>query len=378
MKFTIERDHFKNGLAQVAGVVGGKNTAPQLNNVHIEAAGESIALTTNNLDVGVRARVKASVSTSGVITLPVKLLSSIIASLPDKNVTLEVNSQNRATILSGSSRFNIIGLPEDNFPQLGKVDSGLEFEVPSADVAVILKKVSHAQSTDEGRFILNGVFFEFGAGKLAVAATDGRRLATAGKAIAGADELSGKFVLPSRSVTEVLRILAGSKLAKIAFNERQVTFTASLSEETSKDTGLVENIHLISKLVDGNYPNYAQVIPKETVHHLKIERALLLKSIELASVVLTEKSKTLKLTFGDNLIHIVGESSENGDGSSDVAVAYDGPQLKIAFNPEFLRASLDALNDDMITFEFKDELSPGVVKGSDNFLCVIMPQRSTN
>jgi DNA polymerase-3 subunit beta len=375
MKFKIDRDYFKNGLAQVAGVVGNRGSMPFLNNVLIEAEGDAISLTTTNLDLGIRVRVKAEVSTSGSITLPVKLLLGIVSALDKKEITVEISGQNRVRITSGGSNFNIIGLAAEGFPPLSTFANQHEFVVPAEAVLGNLKKVSYAQSTDENRYVLNGVFFSFEEGKLTVVATDGRRLATAAKAIAGTEEQSGSFILPAKTVGEVQRLLADAGDVTISFNERQVSFISTITAEKTASTGLTDSINLVSKIVEGNFPNYKQVIPKEVVHRIEIERVPFLEAIRCAALVTNDKNGSVKVGIADNRVTVSSESSEMGDSSVNLSVKYDGPEVKVAFNPGFLQAPLNALDDDNIFLEFKDDMSPGVVKNNDDFLCVVMPQR---
>jgi DNA polymerase-3 subunit beta len=379
MKFKINQDHFSNGLSQVAGVVGNRGATPVLNNVLIEAEGDTVSFTTTNLDLHVRARVKAQISTSGSITLPVKLLSTIVSALPaKKEITVEFSGQSRVKISSGSSVFNIIGLPADGLPPFPTFSNEREFVLPAAELLGLLKKVSYAQSTDENRYVLNGVYFNFEEGKLTLVATDGRRLALAGKEVAGASEQSGNFILPAKTVGEVIKLLAREGEVKISFSERQVCFVLGITKEKTDETGLVENIHLVSKVVEGNFPNYKQVIPKEIVHRIELNRASFSDCVGRASIVATEKNgsiKVLKVIIDDNVVTLTSESSEMGEATESITVKYDGPATTIAFNPGFLKAPLDALTDDIVYLEFKDSTSPGVFKNNEDFLCVVMPQR---
>jgi DNA polymerase-3 subunit beta len=377
MKFKIDQEHFKNGLAQVVGVVSNRGSMPVLNNVLIEAEGETVSLTTTNLDLGIRTRVKAEVSTSGAITLPVKLLNTIVTSLPPKKeVTVEISGSNRVRITSGGASFNINGLGTDGFPPLTTFANQHEFTIPAVDVLGILRKVYYAQSTDENRYVLNGVFFSFEGGRLTGVATDGRRLAIAGTEVPAALEQVSGFILPAKTVAEVQHLLADAGDVRISFNERQVSFISTITDDKSKSTGLVENIHLVSKIVEGNYPNYKQVIPKEVVHRIEIERLLFIEAIRRAAIVTNDKSGSVKVLVDNNLVTVSSESSEMGEASESIAIKYDGPAVKIAFNPGFILSPLNALTDDNIFLEFKDDMSPGVVKNTGDFLCVVMPQRA--
>ena len=141
------------------------------------------------------------------------------------------------------------------------------------------------------------------------------------------------------------------------------------------DNGLIDNIYLFSKVVDGNYPNYNQVVPKETHQRIKLERELFLQCVHRAALVTSEKSNSVKLKLSNNLLEITASSPDFGDAHESMAIEYSGPELQVAFNPQFVIDPLRALNKDQIFFELKDEVSPGVFKTLENFLCVIMPVR---
>ncbi|MDR2983071.1 MAG: DNA polymerase III subunit beta [Puniceicoccales bacterium] len=372
MKFKINRDHFVNGLSQVTNVVGTRASMPILGNVLIQAEGDTVSLTTTNLDLGIRARIKAEVSTTGSITLPVKKLATIVRALPSNDTTVELSGQNRVKITSGGSVFQIMGLAADQFPALPTFANQHDFTLAQGDLLGLLKKVAYAQSTDENRYILNGVFFNFAEEKLTLVATDGRRLATSAKSMTIGEDQAGNLILPAKTVAELQRLLGDAGEVKISFNDRQVSF---VTQVTKNDTGLVDNIHLVSKVVEGNYPNYRQVIPKETVHRVDIERELFLECVRRAAIMTSDKSSSVKLIVGDNEIEITASSTEFGEAHEKMTVKYEGPSVQIAFNPQYLSDPLQALADDTVHFEFKDDMSPGVFKNKEDFLCVVMPQR---
>ena len=373
MKFKINRDHFAAGLAQVLGVVGARASMPILSNVLIEAEGDTVSLTTTNLDLGIRCRIKASVTSGGAITLPVKKLATIVRALPQQDTVVEISGQNRVKITSGASQFQVMGMPADQFPGLPSFADQHSFNLPQAELAAMLRKVAYAQSTDENRFILNGVYFNFAEGKLTLVATDGRRLATTGRALAAEAAQAGQLILPARTVNELQRMLGDAGDVRIAFNERQVSFRVQIA---AKDAALTDQIHLVSKVVEGNYPNYRQVIPKETVHRIDLEREQLLEAVQRAALYdFGQEHFVAKLTVGASKLVVTASSSEYGEAQEELAIKFDGPQVQIAFNPAYLLDPLKALSDDTVHFEFKDDMSPGVIRNKEEFLCVVMPQR---
>lgn len=374
MKFEIKRDDFKNGLQQVLNVVSARATMPILGNVLIEAQGKEVVLTTTNLDLGVRCHISASISEEGAITLPVRKLATIVKELPKTEVQFHAMSENQANIRSGGSQFRIMGIGKEEFPPLPNFSNSHTFEVSQKDLLQMLKSVSYAQSTDENRYILNGVYFNFAEGKLSLVATDGRRLALISKETNFESSEQGSIIVPAKTVMELERILGQGDLVKIAFNERQVAFEVNLDKKEDQ-AGLVKNIYLVSKVVEGNYPNYRQVIPKETVHRIKVERELMCECVNRAALVVSDKNNSIRFKVSNNLLEVSGSSPEFGDSHESVAVKYEGPSVEMGFSPQFMIEPLRALKKDEVFFEFKDELSPGVFKTNDNFMCVVMPRR---
>ena len=374
MKFKINKDHFSNGLQQVLNVVGTRAAMPILGNVLIEAESGHLSLTTTNLDIGIRCRITADIETEGSITLPVRKLATIVKELPQKEVLVQVESNNQAKITSGGSLFKVMGIATDDFPPLPTFENQHVFQLEQQDLLSMLKSVSFAQSTDENRYILNGVYFNFSDDNLTLVATDGRRLALTNFELNTNDSDSGNLILPAKTVTEIERLVGKGEGVKIAFNDRQVAFEIAIDDDEG-DSGLVDQIYLVSKIVEGNFPNYRQVIPKETEHRVKIERELFLECVHRAALVTSEKSNSVKFKMSDNLMEISGSSTEYGESHETMAIAYTGPEVQVAFNPSFIEEPLRALTQDEIYFEFKDELSPGIVKTLNNFICVIMPLR---
>lgn len=374
MKFKINRDHFATGLQQVLNVVGTRATMPILSNVLIKAEGKQLSLTTTNLDLGIRCQIQAEVEVEGVITLPVRKLATIIRALPNIDVLVEASGSGQAKITSGGSNFRIMGIGEEDFPPLPSFADQHVFHLSQAELANMLKSVSYAQSKDENRYILNGVYFIFEDNALNLIATDGRRLALTSREIEVAENNSGSLILPAKTVDELERLLGHGEEVKITFNERQVAFTINISDDSEKG-GLIDTIYLVSKIVEGNYPNYKQVIPKETENRVKVERELMAECVSRAALVTSDKNNSVKLKIGHNVLEISGQSPEYGESHESMAIAYEGPEVTVAFNPTFLLDPLKSLTKDEVYFEFKDDLSPGVFKTLDNFLCVIMPLR---
>ncbi len=372
MKFKINRDHFANGLAQVLNVVGSKATMPILSNVLIEAEKDQISLTTTNLDLGIRCKIKAEVKETGAVTLPVKRLAGIVRELPNVDVTLDASPNHQVKLTSGGSTFRIMGIGKEEFPPLPEFGEEKAYSLEQSELATMLKSVAYAQSTDETRYILNGVYFNFKDGKLSLVATDGRRLALISKEMDVPAASAGAIILPAKTVGELTRLLDKGEKVKINFNDRRAAFQIATDKDTS---GFIDHVYLYSKVVEGNYPNYHQVIPKETHQRIKLERELLLQCVHRAALVCSEKANSVKLKLSSNLLELTAQSPDFGEAHESMAIGYSGPDLQVAFNPTFIMDPLKALAKDEVFFEVKDEVSPGVFKTLESFVCVIMPVR---
>ena len=374
MKFKINRDHFSSGIQLVMSVVGTRKTMPILQNVLIEAKEGLVWLTTTNLDLGAKCSIKAEVSEEGTITLPVKELGRIIRELADMEVSVETSETPKATISTRGSIFNVIGMDSKEFPPLPELEEKKEFSFDREELISMLKSVSYAQSVNEERYMLKGVFFQILDGKLSLVATDGRRLAVTNNHVETKDE--GEFILPSLSVNEIEKLPDVGNKIKISFTDRQVAFELSV-EKGEDNTGFQNSIYLISKVVEGKYPNYKQVIPKDDFNAATIERELMQECVHRAALVSDEK---VTLRIKEEAMEITGLSTL-GDACESMSISYKGNDAMVSFNPRFILDPLRSITKDKIILEFRDDMSPGVFKinndnGETSFLCVVMPIRT--
>jgi DNA polymerase-3 subunit beta len=375
MKFTILKEHFTNGLTQVQNVVPARPTMPILNNVLIEATGDQISLTTTNLDLGIRCTIKAiKVETEGSLTLPVKKLATIIKDLPGMEVEVEALDAEHAKITAGKSKFRMTAIGVSEFPPLSDFENDHEYSLDQDKLQLMLKSVSYAQSSDESRHMLNGVYFNFEENKLTTVATDGKRLALNGLDLEIPDDKTGNFILPMKTVHELERLLGKGDNVKILFNERQVAFSVDVGDDSAK-SGFVQAIRLVSKTVEGKFPNYKIVIPENTEYSITMDRDDLRDCISRAALVVTEKSESINLTFHKNNLVISGQSTEFGESEEHFPIDYDGAETKLTFNPKYLISPLSVLVENEITFKYKDSGSPGLFSNNEHFMCVVMPLR---
>ncbi len=378
MKFKINRDHFSAGLQLVSSVVGARKTMPILQNVLIEAKEGSVGFTTTNLDLGMKCFVKANVEEAGSVTLPVKELARIVRELADMEVNVTCSATSKATISTRGSIFNIIGMESKEFPPLPVLETSKKLSIKREELASMLKSVSYAQSVNEERYMLKGVFFQQQEEVLSLVATDGRRLAVATKTQTASAENSGEFILPSLTVAEIERLPGLADKIELCFTDRQVAFKMTIPEKKDAESGFTDSVYLVSKVVEGKYPNFRQVIPKDDFNKAVIERELMQECVHRAALVSDEKV-TLRIKAGE--MEIYGQSVL-GDASESMPVEYDGNESVVSFNPRFLLDPLKSISNDKISLEFRDDMSPGVFKvNSDQkekteFLCVVMPIRT--
>ena len=362
MKFTVSKDKLLDGLQTVQNVVSTRTTLPILSNVLIRAEDGVLRFTTNDLDVGMSCSVEAKVEKGGGTTLPARRLASIVKELPAADVEVEVDSKNTASIRCGQSFFKMMGLAEEEFPALPKLADAKVFTLRQKELKDALRKTAFAISTDETRYVLNGILFTFKEGKLTMVATDGRRLALVDLELEFPRGQEVDVIVPAKCVAELQRLLGDEGELKMNVGENQVGFDVN---------GKV----LVSKLIEGNYPNYKQVIPPEAKERVTIERELLLTAVRRVSLLSSEKSNSVKLNFTKNNLEITANTPEVGEARESLAVNFKGKEFSIAFNPGFLQDPLRNLTDEEVHLDLIDEMSPGVIKIGTPFLYVLMPMR---
>lgn len=362
MKLKVTKSALINGLQNVQNVVGIRAILPILSNVLLTAEKNKLWLTTTDLDVSVRSQVQAEVSKPGASTLPARRMFSIIRELPDSDIEIEIDDKNVAIITCSSSFFKIIGLSDEEFPQVPKPEGKYSYHLDQGVFKEMLKKSSYAASTDETRHVLNGVLLSFKGDKLTAVATDGRRLALVEYEVEFPKEAEMDLILPTKAVTELLHTLADDGELKIHAKENHVVFEFG-------------GILIASKLIDGTYPNYKQVIPTECEERVTVERESLLTALKRASLLMTEKSNAAKLTFSKNKLSVLMNTPDVGEVRDTIPIKYSGREISVAFNPEYMMDPLKNLSNDEIFIELTDDLSPGVIKCDIPFLYVLMPMR---
>jgi DNA polymerase-3 subunit beta len=367
MNLTISKEQISTGLQAVQNVVSTRTTLPILSNVLLRAEKDRLEFTATDLDVTISSAVDAKVKAPGATTLPVKRLFGIVRELGNAELDLEVDDKNVCSIRSGPSFYKIHGLSADEFPPLPTFKEDKKLVLPQETFKGMLKKCSFAMSSDESRFVLNGIFISLKEHKIAMVATDGRRLALVDEEADVVENSQGEFIVPAKTVNELGRLLQDKGELELRFADNRASF--NIKDE--KGAGVL----IITKLIEGNYPNYRQVIPAETKERVPLVREEFLHALRRAEIMTSEKSNSVKLSFGKNRLEITANAPEVGEAKESLAVNYKGPEIAIAFNPKYLIDPLTALANDEVFMELIDELSPGVLKINGPFLYVVMPMR---
>jgi len=367
MKLTIAKEQILNGLQAVQNIVGSRTTLPILSNVLLRAKEGVLELTATDLDVTVCCAVEATVQKEGASTVPVKKFFGIARELGAAQLEIEVDDKNGCKIKAGSSYYRMNGLAAEEFPPLPKFSDDKKLSLPQDKFKGMLRRTSFAVSTDETRYVLNGLFCSLKDHKITLVATDGRRLALTDEEADISADNQVEFIIPTKAVNELNRLLQPGGQVELRVTENQAAF------ELKGENGF--SVLVITKLVEGSYPNYRQVIPAESAERIALVREELLQALRRAEIMTSEKSNSVKLAFTKNNLAITANTPEVGEARESLAVNYKGKDLSIAFNPAYLLDPLKALDADEVFLELTDELSPGVLRTSGPFLYVIMPMR---
>jgi DNA polymerase III subunit beta len=367
MEFRIAADELKKALHRAQGIVERKATMPILSNVLVNATKSGVTVTAFDLDIGIVSDHPAEVAKPGAVTVAAKTLFDIVSLIPDAHLTVKKLPNNYAEITSGAAHYKIVGMAPEEFPKLPKEDAGHLVKLTGSVILEMIKKSQYAISNDETRYILNGVFFEPREGnKVRMVATDGHRLALVERELPGDFKLKSGVIIPRKGLFELKRLLdeAPEAECQLGFAENSAMF---------KKPGL----SMVMRLIDGQFPEYQRVIPKEGEKQVMVKRSQFFDALKRISLLSADKSSAVKLSLSENLLRITANNPELGEAKDDLEVAYRGPSLTIGFNARYILDVLSALETDEITLELGDEHSPGVIHapGDKSYTAVVMPMR---
>ena len=365
MKFKLHQSNLLEALNAVQGVVGSRPTLPVLSNVLIEAEGETLTFTTTDFTITKRWTCKAEIDEPGATTLPVKRLTSIVRELSDQIVTISCDSGEQTDLVCmscGSYHSKITGISPKEFPAIPNTDKGLAYTLDQAVLKGMIRKTAYAAATDDSRPVLTGLLLSFADGKLTCVATDGRRLALVWNEVEFPPENARDIVLTPRTVQELLRSLGDEGQVRVTLKETQIIFEFG-------------SLFFSSKLLNGVYPNYKQVVINDCEKKIKIPREELVATLRRINVSTTPTTNAMRLRFENNLLTVAVTSPDVDEATDTVVVKYEGEPLTAVFNPEYVIEPLKNLTCDEVTFELNNGQSPGLVKDDSTFLYVLMPLR---
>lgn len=369
MKFSISRDSLFEAVQKVQSVVEKKNTIQILGNILCIAEKEKISLCATDLEVGVKVTIPAEIKEEGKVTLSAKHFTDIVKELPSEPLWITKKQNDWVEILSGKSRFNVVSLSADEYPQLPPFEEKKYHQAHSERLAEMIQKTSFAVSTDATRYHLNGVFFEKLDNQLMrMTATDGHRLSYIDHEVfLEMPEMKRGMIIPKKGLGELRKLLS----------ENSENETIGISFDRSHFFAQSGNTYLFVRLIEGEYPDYKQVIPKETTNTIQLNREDFLAAVKRVSLLAHEKSRGIKLQFKENQVIINSSNPDMGEATEELDVEYQGDEVDIGFNAKYLLDCLPVIQSSTLEFKFKDRLSPGILQGVDqrNHSYIIMPMR---
>lgn len=372
MNCTIAKERFNELLYLTSTIVEKRNTMPILANVKLTADADRLKIAATDLEVSLVGEAEAKVKTPGSITVDAKVLHDIVRELPSQDVSLTVSKKQRLEIECGQSRFRINATAAEEFPSVAGVELKNPMSVEAQKFYAMFDKTSFAVSTDETRYNINGVYVEsiegpFGAGKpcLRFVATDGHRLAMIDR-LADGVSLPQSVIIPRKGIQEIKKVLEGNEgAAKIGISEGFFTVESGA-------------VRLGVRLVDGQFPDYKQVIPKEQTTKVEVSRSELLSAVKRVALVTTDKTRAVKCKLNSGTLVVSSQSQEYGEASDTIEVQQDGEDLTIGFSSRYVIDLLNAMSgSETITIRFKGELGPGLFSGNsdEHYTCIVMPMR---
>ncbi len=370
MKLTIERSALLKALAHVQSVVERRNTIPILANVMIDAQDTTLALTATDMDLTINEQVPADIQQPGKATAPAHTLYDIARKLPDgTQVDIETDADtNQLVVRAGRSRFALGSLPTEDFPVLSGGDLPIRFSMSVGNLRSLIDRTRFAISTEETRYYLNGIYLHVTGDEppvMRAVATDGHRLARVEMALPdGAAKLAG-VIIPRKAINEVRKLIdEGADSVEIGLSETRIQFS-------------LDHITLMSKLIDGTFPDYERVIPTNNDKIMKVPCGLFASAVDRVATISTEKSRAVKLALGDSGLTLTANRPAAGSAREERAVEYRDDAIEIGFNARYLLDITQQVEGDDIEVALSDPASPTLVRDADDAsaLYVLMPMR---
>jgi DNA polymerase-3 subunit beta len=343
---------------------------PILSNLLIETNGkDEVKITGTDLEIGVTTTSPANITEPGAITVPAKKIYDIVREMPNGDINFNVTKNNSVHISAtndrSGSQFKIMGIPKDDYPKLINYSLENAVTLPQKALKECLSLTTFAISHDESRYVLNGALFILEGNEIKVVATDGRRLAFIKKRIQNPLTTSFNIIIPNKTISELIKLLGEDGEVKIVLEKNQIVF----------DFGTT---HIVSRLIEGHFPNYEQVIPKEEKASVKIGRDSFLQAVKRASLLTSQESQAVKIELLKNKLAISSRSPNLGEAREEFPVDLKGEDMIIGFNPNYLLDVLKNIDVNEVVLSLSGSDRPGVIKGKEDYLYIIMPMQLTN
>jgi len=361
MKFKVDKNNLVAAIQTVQNVITTKSALPILSSILIETQQGAIRLTATDLDIGITCVIPVDVQEQGAITIPAKRFSDIIKEFPVDIVNVTTKKNNLVVIDSELCQFKIMGLAKEEFPKLPEFKDKKVVKIEQAALKAILALTSFAVSFDETRYILNGILFKINKGILTLVSTDGKRLAIAEKKLSVDADIDLSIIVPIKTIHELTRNLKEEGELSLVVGSNQALF----------DLGKVA---IISRLIEGEFPDYKQVVPAVSENKMKIGRNQFLLAVKRAALLATQDYQAVKLEVFKNKLVISKSTPDVGEFHEELAAEYQGRELVIGFNPTYLIDILKNLSDEIINLELTDGEKPGVIRIS-GYIYIVLPMR---
>jgi DNA polymerase-3 subunit beta len=361
MKFKAEKDVLLNGIQVVQNVITTKATLPILSHILIETQQDSLRLTATDLDVGISCVIPVEIQEAGAITLPAKKFGEIIKELPADNVNINTKKNNSVNIETELCQFKIMGLAKEEFPKLPEFKDKEVIKIEQATLKQMLNLTSFAVSFDETRYILNGILFRVNKNIITLVATDGKRLAIAERKLNQDTQKELSFIVPIKTIHELNRNLKEEGDLSLILGNNQALF----------DLG---SVVVISRLIEGEFPDYRQVVPPASEQKMRLNREQFLLAARRASLLSTPDYQAVKLELFKNKLVLSKSTPDVGESREEVAVEYQGKETAIGFNPDYLIDVLKNLDAESVDFELSDSEKPGVIR-TGGYVYIVLPMR---
>ncbi|MFT5703439.1 MAG: DNA polymerase-3 subunit beta [Rickettsiales bacterium] len=367
MQFQISKSAIVKALSNVNGAVERRNTIPVLLNVKIEAKDGRLNLTATDMDIVIISSAEALISREGSTTVPAQLFYDIIKKIPDNaDINAELNDDNSIKISYGRSKFSLPCLDPSEFPVLSEGEMTVSFNIKSSELIKIIDKTRFAIPSDETRYYLNGLFIHGiavdGGIELRAVATDGHRLALASSTKSSLTSEVAGVIVPKKTISEIRKIIEGDKEVQVSFSKAKIRISSGSSV-------------IISKLIDGEFPEYDRVIPKGNDQLAKIDRKELFNAMDRVSTIAVDKNKSIKFILENGKISLQIKGGDNGNASEEIEAEFSGEIIETGFNSRYFLEIIGQINKDKLNIYFKDGMSPALIKNSEEELYVIMPIR---